>query len=144
MLFRSDVVTVGSQASVTGSRVDAIRGLVTVNGQGGTDTLNVDDSGAVAASVGALSASDVTGLGMTAGIGYAGIESLSIGLGSGADAFTIQGTAALAATTLTTNDGDDRVVVRGTGGATTIRTNAGNDAVDVLATSAAKIGRAHV
>src|SRR5262249_28380582 len=94
---------------------------------GGSDTLNVDDSGDTTANTGALSATAITGLGMGGGIGYANFEGLAVSLGSGGNAFTVAGTASGTATTLDSGTGSDTVNVRATGGLTTVNTGGGSN-----------------
>ncbi len=125
-----DTVNVGSLAPSTGGTVNGIVGQLVVDADGGTDTLNVDDTGDAADNTGYLTSTDLTGLGMGAGIHYLGFEYLNIGLGTGNDTFTIADTHA-GETTLHTNLGNDTVNVLGTGGLTNVYTDAGDDVVNV-------------
>ena len=70
-----DVVTVGRLAPAIGGSVDGVDGLLTIAGNGGSDTVKVDDTGS-AGSTGAWSAATVTGLGMASGIVYGTVEVL--------------------------------------------------------------------
>src|SRR5262249_15565387 len=61
----ADTVNVGTLAPVRGGgTVDQILALLTVSGDAGTDTLNVDNSASTANQVGILTDSTLTGLGM--------------------------------------------------------------------------------
>ena len=132
-----DTVNVGSNAPGAGGNVNAIGALLTVNGEGGNDTLNVDDTGDSAANTGNLTSTSLTGLGLSAaGLIYGTMETLSIGLGSGGDTFTIASTHA-GSTTLNTNGGADTANVLTTAGVTTVNTGAGSDAINVRAIGAA-------
>ena len=140
MLFRS--INVGSLAPSTGGTVNAIVARLTLDAGTGSDALNVDDTGDTAANTGTLSATELTGLGMTSGIGYANAETLNVNLGSGDDTFTIASTNAATTTTLTTNAGADSVTINSTAGTTSVNTGVGADTVNVRAIG--EIGRAHV
>ena len=129
----NDTINVGSLAPSTGGTVDAIAARLTLDGGTGADTLNVDDTGDTAANSGTLSASELTGLGMTSGIGYSNAETLNVNLGSGDDTFTVASTNAATTTTLTTNAGADTVTIESTAGTTTVNTNDGTDTVNVRA-----------
>lgn len=109
-----DKVNVGSLAPATGGVVDGINALLTVMGDAGRDSLNVDDSGDTTSNNGTLTGSTLTGLGMGGSLQYAGIEALTIALGTGNDTFNVQGTSADTVTTLKTGAGDDAVVVSST------------------------------
>lgn len=78
------------------------------------------------------------GLG-SSGILYSGLATLNIELGSGADVFTIQNTAANATTNLTSaaTTNADTIQVINDSGVTHITTGGGNDTVNVQATSSA-------
>jgi 6-phosphogluconolactonase (cycloisomerase 2 family) len=102
----ADILVAGDTAGVVKNGLNAIAGLLDVQGQGGDDALQISDqvSGAAAAerNVGELSALRLTGLGMgnadpsavnrDAGIAYAEFESLSLQLGDGIDELKILGT----------------------------------------------------
>jgi acrosin len=130
-----DTISVGSLAPATGGTVNAINAILTLNAQGGFDTLNVDDTGDAAPNAGVLSADSITGLGMAFGIAYDGIEDLEIGLGTAGDTFTIESTHA-ADTTLNTGAGDDTAIIVDIHGKTTVNTAEGSDNVNVLVTHA--------
>src|SRR5262249_42369762 len=86
---RDDIVNVGSRNPKSGGSLNSVLALVTVNGGTGSDTFNADDSGDTTANTGQLSATALTGLGMAAGVAYAGVEAVTIALGSGKDIFTV-------------------------------------------------------
>jgi Ca2+-binding RTX toxin-like protein len=123
----NDSINVGSPGPST---VDAIGALLTVNGNGDSDTLVVHDSGDLTADTGTLTATAISGLDMAGRIGYAALEQVTIHLGSAGDEFTIEGTHA-GATTLETSSGADVVHVQATAGVTTVNAGAGADTVNV-------------
>ena len=132
----ADTVNVGSKAATAGGDVNSIGAVLTINGDGGSDTLNVDDTGDTLGNTGSLTSTELTGLGMGGKIVYGTLESLVIGLGSGGDTFTIQGTHT-GTTELNTNAGSDAVTLESVAGTTTVNTAAGTDTVNVRAISAA-------
>ncbi len=105
-----DTVNVGSAAPGVGGTVDGIVGQLVVEADGGdNDVLNVDDTGDLTDNTGYLTSTDLTGLGMGAGIHYAGFEYLNIGLGAGNDTLNVQTIGAY--TTVSAGAGDDTVNV---------------------------------
>ena len=132
-----DAINAGSLSPATGGTVNAIGALLTVNGDAGTDVLNVDDSGDGAANAGTLTATSLTGLGLSAsGLTYGTFEALNIGLGVGGDTFTIAGTHT-GTTSLNASAGADSVTILGTAGATTVNSGNDSDTVNVRAIGAA-------
>ena len=107
----NDTFNFGSLQPTTGGVVDNLVGLVTVNGGGDTDVVNVDDTGDEANNNGTLTDANLTGLGMGNGINYALVETLNINLGSGNDTFNVQATNAITVTTLNTGDGENIINV---------------------------------
>src|SRR5262249_1703580 len=105
-----DVFVVGSDAAAiqpaTNSTLNAIQkaGLTLIGG-GGADELHAYDTADTAANTGVLTETDLTGLGMTLGIRYSGIEALDINLGKGADTFSVESTPLHSSLTLSTGDG---------------------------------------
>lgn len=82
------------------------------------DSVTVFNDGSTSNDVGALSATALTGLGMSAtGITYANAESVEVLLGTGNDCFTVTGTATGAITAVHGGGGDDHIYVTGGGGA---------------------------
>ena len=107
--------------------------MLTINGEGEADSLNVDDTGDTAdtaGNTGNLTATGITGLGMTGKIVYGTVESLTIGLGGGDNTFTVESTHA-GTTELNTNIGNDTVTLETISGNTTVNTAAGSDTVNV-------------
>ncbi len=82
-----------------------------LNGNPGTSMLNVDDTGNPNATIGTLTASTLTGLGMASGITYTGMQFINIALGSGTNTFNVQGTSA--ATDIDTGAGNNSLVMVG-------------------------------
>ena len=80
-----------------------------------TDTLNVFNDGSIQNDTGELTATTITGLGMTAGKGieYRDIEVVETLLGSGNDNFTVSGTAKGAITLVHGGGGNDTITVTG-------------------------------
>jgi hypothetical protein len=104
-----DIINVSSNAPAAGI-VDNIAGPLFVNGQGGADFLNVDDSSSSSGKTGALTNSQLLGLAMGAqGITYTGLARLDVHLGSGSDTFNIRSTAP--ATTVYTGGGTNTINV---------------------------------
>ena len=83
----NDTFNVGSAA---GGAVHDLAGKVILDGQGGCDTLNLDDSNAQAAEGGTLNSTTIRGLGMGEGIDYYRLESLVMLLAG--DTLIINGT----------------------------------------------------
>ena len=126
----NDVVTVGGVTAAQNiATVNRIAASVTINGDTGSDTLAVDDSGDLLANTGTLTASTVTGLGMGSELNYSGIDRLDVNLGSGVDAFTVGSTNAGTTVTVNAGGGADAVNVQATSGPTTINAGGGNDLI---------------
>ena len=104
-----DTINVGSQAPLVGGLMDGIQVALAIDGGLGTDTVVVDDTGDTTANTGTLTATQLTGLGMTAGISYGAVEQLNVGLGSGNDTFNIQTIGNAVA--VSTGAGDDTINV---------------------------------
>ena len=127
---QSDIVNVGSDtqslADQTGT-LSPIAGPLTVNGQGGNDSLNLDDGGSTLDSHGTVTAQSVTGFNMAdAGVAYAGFESFAIVLGRRQGQLYVDGTGT-GAVNIFTGDGDDTVNIGGVDGVTTVWGGRGND-----------------
>jgi hypothetical protein len=117
----SNSIDVSSLAPAQGGTVAGIDSLLTIQGGGGT--LTVDDTGNSTPQAGILTASYVTGLGMPYGIDYSGLGRLDLNLGTGDNDFTIQNTWSTTTTdvNLPDNGGNTRAVnVRGTTGLTQV------------------------
>ena len=106
----ADVVNVSSDAPSNLGTLDLLAGHLTIDGQGGVDTVNLSDVGDTDDNTGTLTATDLTGLG-TAGVTYAALEFLNIGLGSGNDTFNVQSTLLGALTTVDAGPGTDVINV---------------------------------
>ena len=110
----NDLLYVGSEAipsANTGGVADSLADLLTVYGEGGTDTLNVDDSGDEDGNIGTLTDSRITGLGMAEGIVYDTVEEIEINLGSGDDTFNVRSTSVGTRAQINANGGDDSLFV---------------------------------
>ena len=99
----ADLIQLGSTAGLA----DGLQGSITLEGGDGQDRLILDDSGDSSDNSATLTATTLTGLGMSDGINYAGVEELTVQLGSGDDTFNAQSTLAGTATSVFGNGGDD-------------------------------------
>ncbi|HEU4841702.1 MAG TPA: hypothetical protein VFT09_09675, partial [Ilumatobacteraceae bacterium] len=109
-----DHVRAGSTTGVTdplpGSTLNELdTGRLTLTAGAGSDELSVYDSADSAPNSGTLTATHLTGLGMTLGIHYLGFEDIEILLSKGADAFFVDSTPA--GSSLLLNGGDEAPVV---------------------------------
>ncbi len=135
----NNVFNLGSLAPLTGGTLANIVGPVFITG--GSNTVNVDDTGDVLGVTGTLTATTLTGFGMGAGITYAGVIALNINLGSGNDVLNVQSTNVTTVTTLNTGLGANTINVGslapGTGGVVNavlgalIIVGSGNDTLNV-------------
>ncbi|MEM8678134.1 MAG: hypothetical protein AAGF97_02160, partial [Planctomycetota bacterium] len=98
--------------------LEGVLGVLNLEGDAGTDTLTVDDSGDADNEDGTLTTSQLTGLGMgaNASIGYGGFEQLELKLGGSGNAaasqLAISGTST--PTEIDLGGGNDEVVLAGT------------------------------
>ena len=79
----------------SGGTLNQIGGLLTVHGDaadGGSDDLNLDDTGDNSNNVGTVTATTVTGLGMIGSVAYDTVESLNVALGFNGDVLTVAST----------------------------------------------------
>jgi Ca2+-binding RTX toxin-like protein/Ca2+-binding EF-hand superfamily protein len=107
----NDIITVGDtdpSNAVVG--LNGFSAYLTVNGEGDSDTLNVDDSEDLGGNNGTLTSTMVTGLGMTGQITYATLETVNVNLGLGGDTFNVQSTSVL--TTVNTGTGSSANTVK--------------------------------
>ena len=128
---------VGSKAPDVNGNVNAISASLTVNGEAGSDTINVDDTSDTSGNTGNLTATALTGLGMSAGITYGTVEAPQY-------LFLAAATTRLQSLRLTPNNtvlntlgGGDTVHLRTVAGVTVVNTGAGADTTNVKAISAA-------
>jgi hypothetical protein len=70
----ADTVNVGSLAPAAGGKLSGLAGALVLDGQGGADALNIDDSGNASAATGTLDAATLAGLGMKGDIAYAQMD----------------------------------------------------------------------
>ncbi len=130
-----NVFTVGSNAPGSGGVMGQLLGDVTLIGSG-ADALTLDDSGSAAAKTATLTPTTLTGL--SAGtITYGGFTSLTAGLGTGGDNFTITDTAAPTVTTINGGSGADTLTVQADSSPTHLTTGGGADTVAIRANAAA-------
>ena len=134
-----DIVKVGTQAAGahTGGTLNAVAAPLDITGGIGTDSLDVDDSGDTANNTGSLTSDLLSGLGLhSEGIGYLGIETLGIRLGSGADNFTIVSTSSTTSTTLRAGAGADTITIESVSGPTFVYGDGGADNIRIRSVSA--------
>src|SRR5262249_35925231 len=104
----NDVITVGSLAPASGGTVNAIAGVLMINGGAGTDTLTVDERGEVAPNTGSLTSTALTGLGMgVGGLTYDALGAPPGNVGGGDAAFAAGATALGTHTALKGGGGND-------------------------------------
>jgi hypothetical protein len=125
-----DQINLGSRAPLPGGQLDTITAAVSIDGGNGVDTLTLAADADVDARIGAVTASEISGLGMGAAVGYTSIDNLSIVLGSGADIVSINGTGA-ANTMLDTGGGGDSVNLLAASQDVSLMLGLGNDSVVV-------------
>ncbi len=101
----------------------------TVNGQGGTDALIVQDQTLIAADTYTLDASSVSRSG-SRGLSYSAVESLTLNAEGGNNAITISGSPSFPVA-VNANGGNDAVTVQALGGPVTVNGLAGNDTLTV-------------
>ncbi|HEX7167002.1 MAG TPA: Calx-beta domain-containing protein [Acidimicrobiales bacterium] len=127
-----DVINVSSDAPTNAGFVDVL-GTLTINGQGGSDTLKVSDDGDTTGDTGVLNTTTLTGL--SAGtIIYGTVETMRVDLGTGHDAFIVTNTGATT-TTVNANNGTDGITINGNavGHTLTVNGEADGDTVTVTA-----------
>ena len=134
-----DTFNVSSDAPTNSGTLNDIHALLTIDGGAGANTLNVSDAGDATANTGTLTATALTGLGMTGGITYGTVETLNIALGSGADQFTIQSTHSNT-TNVHTGAGADTVDIRTIAGVTTVNAGDSDDTLNVSSDAPAHLG----
>ena len=135
----NDVVKIGTQAAGThtGGTLNAVAAPLDITGGAGADSLDADDSGDTAANTGSLTSDLLGGLGLhSEGIGYLGIETLGIRLGSGADSFTIVSTSSTTSTTLRAGAGGDTITIESVSGPSFVYGDAGADNIRIRSVSA--------
>jgi Ca2+-binding RTX toxin-like protein len=127
----SDIIRVGTLApTMTGGNLNAIAGLLTVNGGTGVNQLLVDDTGDTFANSGTLTADSIRGLGMALGIDYTNIATVTVSLGSGGDTFAVGGTIT-GTTILNLGGGNDALTLTASAGILTINGGVGMDTFNV-------------
>ncbi len=110
----NDSFIIGRASAATAGTLNAIAGAVSLVGGADADTLTLSDAADDTAgeTAGVFSGSQLTGLGLGAGVAYQAMESVNLRLGSAADVLTIRGTAVGALTTINGGGGDDRFYVQ--------------------------------
>ncbi|MCO6459472.1 MAG: hypothetical protein J5I93_29520 [Pirellulaceae bacterium] len=127
----NDTVNVSSDSPTNLGTLSGIAGLLSVSGTaGGNDVLNVSNAGDSSSRTGTLTASLLTGLGMSDGIAYGSLQQLQVSLGGGGNELIVEGTHA-GQTLIEAGAGNDLVAVRSIGGPTNVDAQAGDDTVHV-------------
>ncbi len=130
-----DTINIGSVAPSNGGLLSGIQGVLTIVG-GGSDIMNVDDTGDATAQSGVLTPTTLNGLGMAAtGIVFSGFAKLTISLGFGGNTFTIENTNAATATMINDGLSDDTINLIADSSVTTLNGQAGDDTFNILSTN---------
>ena len=90
--LNDDLITIGSAAPTKGGTVDMIGAALSIQAEGGADTMTVDDSGDASDNTGTLRTTKIEGLDTASDITFGGLEVLALYLGSGNDTFTVNDT----------------------------------------------------
>jgi acrosin len=136
----ANTINIGSNEPANFSNIQTFLAAVNVMGDG-SDTVTIDDSGAVANAsfqTGILSGSQLTGF-SPAAIEYSGLVLLNLYLDNHGNALTVSGTSATT-TNLYTGSGNDNVYVQADGGATNVYAGAGTNLIDIGSTAPASNG----
>jgi hypothetical protein len=114
----------------------AVAGPVTVGSTSGTTALSLNDSSDTVGQTATITAGSVSGL-APATISFTGarLGSLSVNGGSGGNTFTVAGTPAGVTTTLHSGVGADQVNIQGTSGPLVLNGDAGGDTVNIGSTA---------
>jgi Ca2+-binding RTX toxin-like protein len=127
--------------------VDAIDGLVDIEGGSEADQLNIDDSANLNAKRGTLTSNTLRGMDMPGGVNYRDVEDLNLWLGTNSDILYVDGTHAgttqiyggdgitgIADNDYGTPNRDDTIAINTIAGETTIYGQGGNDLILVNVT----------
>ncbi len=116
--------------------MQAVAGPVTVGSTSGTTALSLNDSSDTVGQTATITAGSVSGL-APATISFTGarLGSLSVNGGSGGNTFTVSGTPAGLTTTLHSGVGADQVNIQGTSGPLDLNGDAGGDTVNIGSTA---------
>ena len=113
-----DGVTVNSLGSGAAGTADIVVSTLAVDGGSGVDAVTVDDAGDATPDSVVVTATGVLGcFGAGGSLTYAGVQTLTLNLGSGGDAVNVQSTAAGTATTVNAGGGDDAFGIDSNGAA---------------------------
>ncbi|MEW6156754.1 MAG: Ig-like domain-containing protein, partial [Verrucomicrobiota bacterium] len=110
--------------------MNKIQAALTIHGEGGTDTLTVNDTADTSNNTGSMTSSRVSGLGTASGLTYLTLEHLRVHLGSGGDTFTVESSSPNSLL-VESNDGSDTINIRTITAPTNVNTGTGNDEVRV-------------
>ena len=132
----NDTFHVGSDASLTQCVIQNILSVLTLIAGLGLDKLFVNDSSFTATSLGALTASAISGFGVSLSILYQEFEQLTITLGSGNNTFDIYDTDPDATNTIHGGSDVDTITIHATSSQLSLDSGAGEDMVTVVSTGA--------
>ncbi len=118
----NDIFNLGNASN----SLSQILGAVTIDGNEDTDNLVLNNQGVTTNQTGTVTATAITGFGLSKGITYTNIENLLLNLGSGADTVTVNSTHK-GKTTINANAGNDSITVNSIGGSVAVNAGIGND-----------------
>ena len=127
----ASTINLGNPNGVLGSLLSSISADVTINGSG-SDTLNVNDAADFLTEHGTLSATSISGAGLSgASVDYTGLSQINVALGSGADSFTVISTPPAAPVNIVGGSGADVVNVESTSSTVNVTTTSGANTINV-------------
>lgn len=116
----------------TPAKLVKLQGVISIDGTGGTTTLNLDNTGDTAAETATLTATNLTGLAMgPTGISYTNLAVINLSLGTGGNLVTLASAAAATTTNITGNSGNDAFSILATTGPVNITTGTGINSVTI-------------
>ncbi len=118
------------QIGNTDDQLNDLAGRLTLDARGGADVLTLNDQGDGTPNQGVLEATQITQLGMAAGIAYAGFSLLNVRLGSGSDNLFVDSTHS-SATNLDLGPGNDVLNIQAIAGQTIVSAGTGRDILRV-------------
>jgi autotransporter-associated beta strand protein/VCBS repeat-containing protein len=132
-----DLVSLGDDNGL----LNAIAGVVTLNGNAGLDSLTINDSGDSANNTGTLTQNSLSGFGLNL-LGYEQFEELDLQLGSGSDRLLVTSTSPTIQTRVDLGAGDDTLAIGVDNGSPVVLTTSdsqGSDTLDFSGSSAVVI-----
>jgi hypothetical protein len=117
--------------NVAHTTIVAITGTLSINGTGGTTTLNVNDSGATSARFATLTSSSLSGLSAANPITFTGVSTLNLQLGSIGDSLTINAPGSTTAFNITGGPGSDSITISAEASPVTLTLGSATDSVKI-------------